>query len=39
MKEKKRIPTDGKPLAWASPFESLKDLNLQTKRLASRSKQ
>jgi translation initiation factor 1 len=30
MKSKKRIPTDGGPAAWATPFESLKDLNLGT---------
>jgi translation initiation factor 1 len=30
MKSKKRIPTEGGPKAWANPFESLKDLNLET---------
>jgi translation initiation factor 1 len=30
LKEKKRIPTDGKPDAWTSPFAALKDLNLST---------
>ena len=30
MKEKKRIPTDGKPSAWSSPFEVLKDLKIPT---------
>ena len=28
MKEKKRIPTDGEPVAWKSPFAALKDLDL-----------
>ncbi|MDR4480541.1 MAG: translation initiation factor [Nitrospira sp.] len=28
MKEKKRIPTDGEPVAWKSPFAGLKDLEL-----------
>ena len=27
MGEKKRITTDGKPPAWSSPFEALKNLN------------
>ena len=30
MKSRKRIPTEGVPPAWASPFASLKDLNLET---------
>lgn len=29
MKEKKRIPTDGEPLQWKSPFAALKNLELQ----------
>lgn len=28
MKEKKRIPTDGEPTAWKSPFAGLKDVVL-----------
>jgi translation initiation factor 1 len=28
-KSKKRIPTDGGPNAWASPFASLKDFNME----------
>ncbi len=28
MKEKKRIPTEGEPVAWKSPFEVLKDVAL-----------
>ena len=28
MKEKKRIPTDGEPIGWGSPFAVLKNLNL-----------
>jgi len=28
LKEKKRIPTDGTPHAWTSPFAVLKDLNV-----------
>lgn len=28
MKEKKRIPTSGEPIAWKSPFAVLKDLSL-----------
>lgn len=28
MKEKKRLPTDGGPIKWASPFASLKDAPL-----------
>lgn len=27
-KEKKRIPTDGEPVAWTSPFAALKNLEL-----------
>jgi len=30
MKSKKLIPTDGGPMAWASPFASLKDLSVGT---------
>lgn len=26
MKEKKRIPTDGEPIAWTSPFAALKQM-------------
>ena len=26
MKEKKRIPTDGEPIAWTSPFAGLKQM-------------
>lgn len=26
MKDKKRIPTDGEPIAWTSPFAALKNL-------------
>lgn len=29
MKEKKRIPTDGDVMAWKSPFEALRRLELQ----------
>lgn len=28
MKEKKRIPTDGEPVQWKSPFAALKNLEL-----------
>ena len=28
MKEKKRIPTDGEPIVWTSPFVALKDVEL-----------
>lgn len=28
MKEKKRIPTSGEPVAWTSPFAALKNLGL-----------
>lgn len=28
MKEKKRIPTDGEPVAWKSPFAALKNVEL-----------
>ncbi|MBS0170859.1 MAG: translation initiation factor [Nitrospira sp.] len=28
MKEKKRIPTDGEPVAWKSPFAGLKEIAL-----------
>lgn len=28
MKEKKRIPIDGEPVAWKSPFAALKDVEL-----------
>ena len=28
MKEKKRIPTSGEPIAWTSPFAALKDVEL-----------
>ncbi len=28
MKEKKRLPTSGEPIAWASPFTVLKDIAL-----------
>jgi translation initiation factor 1 len=28
MKDKKRIPTDGEPVAWKSPFAGLKDVVL-----------
>ena len=28
MKEKKRIPVDGEPVAWKSPFAALKNLEL-----------
>ena len=34
MKSKKRIPTDGDPTPWASPFASLKDLDLATSAVA-----
>jgi translation initiation factor 1 len=30
MKEKKRLPTDGGPIKWASPFSSLKHTPLPT---------
>jgi translation initiation factor 1 len=30
MKEKKRLPTDGGPIAWTSPFAALKDAQLPT---------
>jgi translation initiation factor 1 len=33
-KSKIRIPTDGVPKPWASPFESLRDLNLETSAVA-----
>ena len=28
MKERKRIPTDGEPIAWKSPFAALKNVEL-----------
>lgn len=34
MKEKKRLPTDGGPIAWTSPFAALKHLQVPTDSLS-----